>query len=60
MDGFIGMNLPGMVLPCNTDISPKVLNHQQTVEIYNRFVNMALSRFKWSGLPESCNESALE
>lgn len=60
MDGFIGMNLPGMVFPCNTDISPKVLNHQQTVEIYNRFVNMALSRFKWSGLPESCNERALE
>lgn len=60
MDGFMGMNLPGLVFPCNVEARPEVLNSQQTMEIYNRFANMALSRFKWNGLPKSCNERALE
>lgn len=58
-DCFFGANLPGIVFPSN-GARAEVLNAQQTIEIYNRFINMALSRFRWTGLPDSCNERALE
>lgn len=58
-DCFFGANLPGIVFPPN-GARAEVLNAQQTIEIYNRFINMALSRFRWTGLPDSCNERALE
>lgn len=53
-------SLPSVILPCDIEASPKAINQQQYMEILNRLVNVALSRFKWSGLPDSCNERALE
>lgn len=36
------------------------LNNCQVMDVFNRLTNIALSRFKWKGLPITCNERALE
>lgn len=57
-------NLFGFTLPSfncgNAKISTKDLNNQQYYEIFNRITNIALSRFKWINLPNSCNPQVLE
>ena len=64
MVGFLEMwgNLPNMAFPPlkgkrkNADY----LNSVAFMETFNRITNIAISRFKWTGLPDSCNERALE
>lgn len=53
----------GNILPCF--VGPKKmtaaqLNNQQYAEIFNRITNIALSRFKWNGLPDTCRPDILE
>lgn len=59
MLGFFGWVLPSFV-PEKIGGSARFLNNLQCADIFNRFTQIALSRFKWTGLPESCNENALE
>lgn len=52
-------------LPNFTPILPKKktaqnLNNIAVQEVFNRVTNIALSRFRWNNLPETCNERALE
>lgn len=58
-DGFMGFMLPGFQ-PAGAKSNARYLNDVQVCEVFNRITNAALSRFKWSGLPDSCNERALE
>ena len=52
----------GFVLPMMPQgkITKSQLNNQQYYEIFNRITNIALSRFKWIGLPETCRPEILE
>lgn len=38
----------------------KIKNNICFNNLYNRFVNLALTKFKWVNLPETCNETFLE
>lgn len=55
---FYGFVLPQFGGPRKA--SAKELNNQQYSDIFNRITNIALSRFKWSGLPETCDPDVLE
>lgn len=59
-----GLFLGAFPLPGFTPISNKnataQLNNAQFLEVITRIINVALSRFKWKNLPETCNERALE
>ena len=55
----MGFLLPEFT-PKTNKSNAKYLNDIQTMEIFIRLTNAALSRFKWTGLPETCNERALE
>lgn len=58
-----GINFFGHMLPMFTGpkkMSAVALNNQQYSEIFNRIINIALSRFKWTGLPETCRPEILE
>lgn len=57
MIGFMGHDLPFFNPP---KASTKYLNSVQCMEIFNQLINIALSRFEWSGLPETCNPMVLE
>lgn len=57
MIGFFGFNLPEFQ---PTKMNARHLNSRQCYEIFNLITNIALARFEWSGLPETCNERALE
>lgn len=59
MQGFFGWFLPEFA-PAKFTKSAKYLNDIQTEDIFNRITNIALSRFKWNGLPDSCMEDVLE
>lgn len=59
MEGFFGWNLP-MFIPERITKSARYLNDVQCMDIFNRITNIALSRFKWNGLPDSCMPEALE
>lgn len=62
-EGFMGFMLPGfspMGMGPGSKNNSRFLNDVQTCEIFNRITNAALSRFKWKGLPDTCNERALE
>lgn len=59
MFDIFGFCLPGLNLPPSRD-NAKFLNSVQVREVFCRLTNAALSRFKWTGLPESCNERVLE
>lgn len=57
------MNFFGHMLPCFSrpnKMTSNALNNQQYSEIFNRIINIALSRFKWSGLPDTCRPEILE
>lgn len=58
MNNFYGHILPSFVGPKGA--TAKQLNNQQYSEIFNRIMNIALSRFKWSGLPDTCRPEILE
>lgn len=55
---FFGTILPGITKP--KGMTSADLNNQQYMEIFNRIANIALSRFKWSGLPVTCRPDVLE
>lgn len=55
---FFGTILPRFDGPGK--LSAKTLNNQMYSEIFNRISNIALSRFKWTGLPDSCRPEILE
>lgn len=59
MIDLFGFILPDLNLP-NGKSNAKWLNSVQVREIFCRLTNAALSRFKWIGLPETCNERILE
>lgn len=59
IDNFFGFNLPNFNIPC-TKKSAAYLNNVQCGDIFNRVTNIALSRFKWVNLPESCRPEILE
>lgn len=53
----------GNALPCFSGpgkMSAKDLNNNQYSDIFNRLLNVALSRFKWHGLPDTCRPEILE
>lgn len=58
MMGFFGFVLPEFS-PMKK-MTAKQLNNNQYFEIFNRITNIALSRFKWTGLPDSCRPEILE
>lgn len=52
-------------LPCFTPKMPagkmsRYLNSIQGLELYKRLSDIMMSRFKWEGLPDTCDERALE
>lgn len=60
MEGnFFGWILPEFI-PARFTRSARYLNDVQCMDIFNRITNIALSRFKWDGLPDSCKPDALE
>ena len=56
---FFGFILPDFV-PARFAKSAKYLNDTQCLDIFNRITNIALARFKWDGLPETCRPDVLE
>ena len=56
---FDELRLFGFVPPRDR-ASAKYLNDLQCNELLGRLCNIGLSRFKWNGLPDTCNERALE
>lgn len=56
---FFGNILPIYPLP-GRQLSAKQLNNAQYSDIFNRLMNVALSRFKWIGLPDTCRPEILE
>ena len=60
IQGFLGWKLPEFTAASLGKRSAQYLNSQQVKEIFNRLTNIALSRFKWINLPDSCNAQVLE
>ncbi|AXF52064.1 MAG: upper collar protein [Podoviridae sp. ctbd591] len=60
MSLFMGFPLPNFNCSIALPNEAQSLNDIMTIEIFNRITNIALSRFKWINLPETCNERALE
>lgn len=58
MMNFFGFCLP--FLAGNPRLTARELNNVQYREVFNRITNIALSRFKWSGLPDTCRPEILE
>ena len=56
----LGFNLPNFTPPSNNKVTAEYLNDLQCTEIMNKVGNIALSRFRWTGLPDTCYERALE
>lgn len=56
----LGFNLPNFMPPANNKHTAEYLNDLQCTEIMNRVGNLALSRFKWINLPDTCDERVLE
>ena len=59
INGFYGWVLPGFT-PQKVAKSSKYLNDIQCMDIFNRLTNIALARFTWTGLPETCRPDVLE
>lgn len=55
---FFGNILPFFAGP--KKMTAKDLNNQQYAEIFNRVSNIAIARFKWTGLPNTCRPEVLE
>ena len=60
MSLFFGWNLPMFQPARQKGGNAQYLNNLQCMDIFNRVVNIALSRFRWMGLPDSCNSDILE
>lgn len=60
MSCFFGHNLPLLPYGMTKLPSAKMLNNQQYWEIFNRLYNVAVSRFKWINLPNTCRPEILE
>lgn len=58
INNFYGNILPLFAGPKGATAAQ--LNNQQYGEIFNRIANIALSRFKWIGLPDTCRPEILE
>lgn len=58
INNFFGNVLP--LFPGPKGATSRQLNNQQYGEIFNRISNIALSRFKWTGLPDECRPEILE
>lgn len=58
INSFFGNILPEFNV--NNKIGARALNNMQYGEIFNRLTNIALSRFVWNGLPDSCRPEILE
>ncbi len=56
----LGFNLPNYAMPHSNKVTAEYLNDLQCYEIMDKVGNLALSRFKWKNLPDTCNERALE
>lgn len=54
---FFGNELPMFDPPKG---SAKYLNVVQAIDTFNYLVNVALARFEWDGLPDTCNPLVLE
>lgn len=54
---FFGNQLPLFEPPRG---SAKYLNMVQAIETFNYITNIALARFEWEGLPDTCNPEVLE
>ena len=59
---MIGCNFFGFILPFmqGPKLKAQQLNNAQYSEVFNRITNVALSRFKWNGLPDTCRPEILE
>lgn len=56
-------NMFGYILPefkGPRKMSTTQLNNEQYMEVFNRITNIALSRFTWNNLPDTCNSEILE
>lgn len=64
MGVFGGFNLPNFtpIMPFGRSkkATAQYLNDMTCISVFNELTNIALSRFKWEGLPASCNARALE
>lgn len=62
LDAFPILSLPNFTPNTSglTKRQTKMLNTIQFAEVFSRLMNVMLARFKWNGLPASCNERALE
>lgn len=58
INSFFGNILPEFNV--NNKIGARALNNMQYGEVFNRLTNIALSRFVWNGLPDSCRPEILE
>lgn len=59
MQDFFGWILPEFT-PTRMAKSARYLNDIQCMDIFNRLTNIALSRFKWINLPDTCMPDVLE
>lgn len=59
MNDFFGWILPDF-RPVKIKNNSQYLNNMQCLDIFNRIANIALSRFKWTGLPDTCMPDILE
>lgn len=59
MQNFFGWILPEF-MPARFTKSARYLNDIQCMDIFNRLTNIALARFKWVNLPDTCMPDVLE
>ena len=59
MQDFFGWILPEF-MPARFTKSARYLNDIQCMDIFNRLTNIALARFKWVNLPDTCMPDVLE
>ena len=60
MNGLFGWMLPNFSLMGKPKDNTRWLNDMQCFDVFNRVTNIALSRFKWEGLPKTCKPEILE
>lgn len=58
--GCIPFDLPNFSPNMPKGKKARYLNSLQGLELYKRLSDIMLSRFKWTGLPDTCDERALE